>query len=304
VVNGLTKDVSVDACIFDLIDNSIDAARETIFADRSPEDQKTLPESYAGFEIKLTLSGNGFKIEDNCGGISVEPLKTMVLRFRKRSSHQLGIGIFGVGLNRALFKLGKVSHLRTDTGKQRAELILKTDDYLKSDDWELPAQEFQSTGQVGTEIEIRQLPSDIASNFADKTWVDARRERLARRYGRFIEKGLALSVNRIPIPNHEIQCAKIVRMKVNTSSTRPRMEFRSTSNMDNTRIIVSPKRPTTTPIGIRASPTSLGGRSSVMIAQLSSRIPHGKPVGRASIQSSIFTESESRGVGSCRISFC
>ena len=75
---------------------------------------------FAGFTISLTLNGTGFKIEDNCGGIPVDALRDMVLRFGKASDHAMGIGVFGVGLNRALFKLGKVSHLKTDTGSERA----------------------------------------------------------------------------------------------------------------------------------------------------------------------------------------
>lgn len=136
---------------------------------------------------------------------NVESLKTGVMRFGQRSSHPMGIGVYGVGLNRALFKLGKVSHLKTDTGKERAELILNTVDYLKSDDWELPAEEFPSKGVVGTEIEIRQLPSDIAQNFADDAWVDSLRDELGRRYGRFIEKKLVLLVNKKAVRNLEPQ---------------------------------------------------------------------------------------------------
>ena len=206
VVNGLTKDATVQACIFDLIDNSVDAARDTIFSDREPKDRNELPSSYAGFEIRLTFSSNGFKIGDNCGGIAVDALKKLVMRFGKRSSHNFGIGTFGVGLNRALFKLGKVSHLKTDTGKQRAELILRVDEYLAADNtWELPAEQFESTGNAGTEIEIRQLPSDIASQFADKDWIDTQREEIGRRYGRFIAKGLAIQVQGKPVKNREIR---------------------------------------------------------------------------------------------------
>ena len=96
------------------------------------EDRRVLPESYEGFEIDLVFSSEGLKVTDNCGGISVDNLRSMVLRFGKRSMHDMGIGVFGVGLNRALFKLGRISHLKTDTGTQRAELVLETAKYLRS----------------------------------------------------------------------------------------------------------------------------------------------------------------------------
>jgi hypothetical protein len=206
VVNGLTRDASVEACIFDLIDNSIDAAKDAIFQRLKPDARDELPESYNKYEIKITLSGTEFRIEDNCGGIAVSQLKKLVLRFGERSSHPLGIGAFGVGLNRALFKLGKVSVLKTDTGEQRTELTLNVEEYLKQkDQWELTATEFNSSGRIGTEIEIKQLPADIARSFADTDWVKKLRQDIGRRYGHFIAKKLLISVNGTAIKNEEVK---------------------------------------------------------------------------------------------------
>lgn len=205
VVDSLTRDISVEACLFDLIDNSIDAARDTIFTTTEKRLSEGLPESYGGFKISLAFSGSGFLIQDNCGGITVERLKTMVLRFGQRSSHPMGIGIFGLGLNRALFKLGRVSHLKTDTAFQRAELILNTEEYLQSEDWDLPAEEFQSNGKVGTEIEIRQLYEDIARDFSDKDWIQKYQLNVGRRYGRFIQKGLEIKINGSTVTDGEVQ---------------------------------------------------------------------------------------------------
>jgi hypothetical protein len=205
VVNGLTRDATVQACIFDLIDNSIDAARDTIFARHPEATRDDLPESYNNYKIDITLNGAEFRIEDNCGGISVENLKKLVLRFGERSQHSMGIGAFGVGLNRALFKLGKISHLKTDTGKQRAEMILEVDAYLKDPSWDLPAQEFSSSGRVGTDIEIKQLPDDIARDFADRDWEKELHHAIGRRYGRFIAKHLKIIVNNVPIKNEEVK---------------------------------------------------------------------------------------------------
>lgn len=196
VVESLTRDATVRACIFDLIDNSIDAARDRLFAGLPTDAERELPDSFAGFRISISLSGTGFKIEDNCGGIPVAALRDMVMRFGKASAHQHGIGVFGVGLNRALFKLGRVSHLKTDTGNQRAELLLRVEEYLADDnDWNLPAEEFDSTGQVGTEIEIRQPPADVAQDYSSAAWVRDLFEEIGHRYSRFIARHLEIRVN-------------------------------------------------------------------------------------------------------------
>ena len=195
IVDSLTRDVSVETCVFDLLDNAIDAARETIWQVADEEDRHHLIDYYSGYGIKLNFSNYGFKITDNCGGMSTDDLQKLVLRFGERSSHALGIGIFGVGLNRALFKLGKISHLRTDNGSQRAELVLDTTEYMASNSWELPAYAFESSGVIGTEIEMRQPAKEIGELFANKVWVDGIRVEAGRRYGKFIQKNLRIVIN-------------------------------------------------------------------------------------------------------------
>ena len=68
VVSSLTRDASVEACIFDLIDNSVDAARDTARARIVNQDETTTIDDYSGFTISLTIDGTGLKIVDNCGG--------------------------------------------------------------------------------------------------------------------------------------------------------------------------------------------------------------------------------------------
>ncbi len=205
VVTSLTRDLTVDACVFDLIDNSIDAARDTIFKNEPPAARKQLPDSFEDFRIKLTLNGSAFEISDNCGGIPVSNLKRLVLRFGQISAHEMGIGAFGVGLNRALFKLGRVSHLETDTGGQRSELTLDTDEYLKSKGWGFTATEFPSTGKIGTDIKVSKLRTEIASALADTDWEKEIRKQIGRRYARFIAKGLSIVVNQTPVESEEVK---------------------------------------------------------------------------------------------------
>lgn len=205
VVDGITRDASDHECIFDLIDNSIDAARNITFGNISPKLRNELPEGYAGYEIKLYLSGASFKITDNCGGIAVANLKDSVLRFGERSDQDMGIGTFGVGLNRAIFRLGDSVHIVTDTGRERAEISLAKDKYLESSSWNVPAQQLESTGRAGTTIEIKHLQATSSKNFGDERWVNALKREVARRYGRFIKKKLAIWIDHDPLQNEEVQ---------------------------------------------------------------------------------------------------
>lgn len=204
VVDSLTRDISVEACIFDLIDNAVDAARNSLLLKFKEASSDELPDSYAGYEIRLNFSGQKFKITDNCGGMSSTEIQSTAFRFGERSDHHFGIGIFGVGLNRALFKLGKKSSIQTDTGKQRTELILNTIAYLQTESWNLPGILSESSGIVGTTIEVKDLQDDIAQTFADDTWVESYRQQISKRYGRFIGKGLIIKINEHFATNGEV----------------------------------------------------------------------------------------------------
>ncbi|WP_079228833.1 ATP-binding protein [Pseudomonas putida] len=195
VVDSLTRDISIQACIFDLIDNSIDAARNTMSRIQSGADSGALPESYQAYKICLNFSGDFFSISDNCGGIAAEHLKKSVLRFGERSAHNLGIGVFGVGLNRALFRIGKVTYLESDTGLERCVLSLDTDNYLQTEGWDLAAEKYSSTGKVGTSIKISSFSNETSQLMAGEDFEADLISEIGRRYGKFIDKQLIIEVN-------------------------------------------------------------------------------------------------------------
>lgn len=204
VVDSITRDATDQECLFDLIDNSIDAARNIIFRNISPKLRNELPDGYAGFDIRLNLNSHGLKIVDNCGGIPIQDLKKVALRFGEHSEQRMGIGAFGVGLNRALFRLGKVAELKTETDTERAEVTLDKEKYLDARTWMLPGEQVATTGKVGTTIEIRELSTETSRNFGDDRWIAALQHEVGRRYGRFVQKKLSLWIGDKKITNEEI----------------------------------------------------------------------------------------------------
>ena len=56
----ITRDISIEDAIIDLLDNSIDGAN------------KINPDNYSGLYIDLIINNNEFTISDNCGGFSLE----------------------------------------------------------------------------------------------------------------------------------------------------------------------------------------------------------------------------------------
>lgn len=204
VVDSITRDATDQECIFDLIDNSIDAARNIIFRNISPKLRDQLPEGYAGFEIKVDLNSHGLKIVDNCGGIPIQDLRKIALRFGEQSEQRMGIGAFGVGLNRALFRLGKIAKIETETDSERAEVALDKEKYINARNWILPGLQVAKTGKIGTVIAISEMPTETSRNFGDDRWVAALQHEIGRRYGRFIQKKLSLTVGGKKLTNEEI----------------------------------------------------------------------------------------------------
>src|SRR3546814_4217554 len=60
----LTADVQTAECIFDLIDNSIDAARAVMSG--KAEGGDSLPDKYMGFRIEVILKADLVSVHDNC----------------------------------------------------------------------------------------------------------------------------------------------------------------------------------------------------------------------------------------------
>ena len=178
-VSVLGRDISLIAAIVDLVDNSVDGARRV----RSPTESPTDTESFQKLWIRITANEDEFSITDNCGGI---PLKTAVeyaFRFGRppnASDDEFGIpkyatGQFGVGMKRALFKLGNHFTVTSSTKRSRFQMAVDVKEWLKQDegDWHFDIDDAEdgikvSDKKVGTTIVVDSLHATIADDFADR----------------------------------------------------------------------------------------------------------------------------------------
>lgn len=123
-VEMFTRDISLIDCILDLVDNSVDGLMRSRDVDLgaallSPND--VAGQALAGLPvISITYSEREFTIQDNCGGISVDDAENEVFNFGHSAKyhediehHQLGV--YGVGLKRAIFKIGRHFQMRSRT---------------------------------------------------------------------------------------------------------------------------------------------------------------------------------------------
>ena len=108
-VEMLTRDIELVDAILDLLDNCVDGIlREK--KTRSGE------KPYAGFKAEIAFDKNSFSISDNCGGIPWD-LHSYAFRMGKddqnRDNNLPTVGVYGIGMKRAIFKIGKECSIST-----------------------------------------------------------------------------------------------------------------------------------------------------------------------------------------------
>ena len=102
-IQMITRDITINDAIIDLLDNSIDGASKL----RSDG-------NYEGLFIDITINKYEFIVKDNCGGFSLEVAQKYAFRFGRpdEAPESTGsVGRFGIGMKRALFKMGKIFKL-------------------------------------------------------------------------------------------------------------------------------------------------------------------------------------------------
>lgn len=91
-VRTLIRDISLDDCVLDLVDNSIDSAREIVDStrttDRTHPYQLAVTDELARFRIELVVTDTQFSITDNCGGISFTEAVETAFTFGRLTSEQ------------------------------------------------------------------------------------------------------------------------------------------------------------------------------------------------------------------------
>lgn len=215
-VNMLVRDILLKQAIIELIDNSIDGARNI---------RKN--NQYLGLYIRVGFDKNKFTIEDNCGGIPLDVAANYAFRFGRpktvENSDTETTGIFGIGMKRALFKIGNNFSIHSITKTTEFQLNLDVKEWLKKDDndWDFNFSSYEENmnnleEKTGTRIEVTDLNSEIAAELDSEEFENEVIEHIQRRVGLDIAYGIVIVVNDknlvgnniILIDNEEIEPVK------------------------------------------------------------------------------------------------
>lgn len=197
-VSMLTRDISLADAILDLIDNCLDGALR--IANGGEVD-------YSIHFVKITLTNESFSIEDNCGGIPRLVAKNCAFKIGRepdddRDSENETIGMYGVGMKRAIFKMGREAMVRTLCEGDSFEVPI-TSDWLDNKDWDpLPMIDTDSEYHLsvpGTLIEVSSLYPGVAKHFINDSFKNELRLSISEHFTMFLQRGLRISVNDITI---------------------------------------------------------------------------------------------------------
>ncbi len=194
-VNMLVRDILLKQAIIELIDNSIDGARNI------RENNE-----YSGLKISVMFDQNKFVIEDNCGGIPLDVAANYAFRFGRpkavKDSNTETTGIFGIGMKRALFKIGNIFLIHSTTRTTEFRLNLNVREWLEKDngDWDFNFSSFDenmnnSEEYIGTQIEVTDLNLEIATELSSAEFEEEVIEHIQRRVGLDIAYGITIIVN-------------------------------------------------------------------------------------------------------------
>jgi hypothetical protein len=192
-VSMLVKDIELLPAIIDLVDNSVDGARATT------------PGDPAAHHVALSISPDTFDITDDCGGIDLDVARRYAFRFGRPAEYSGvpgSVGEFGIGMKRALFKLGREFTVISRAATTSFELYINVDGWLADDDpdWQFRMRIINTTydsahGGVGTSISVRGLYDNVIEDFSNPLILAQLREQIRLRHQGVIQQGLQITLN-------------------------------------------------------------------------------------------------------------
>jgi len=197
-VEMLTRDISLEDAILDLLDNCVDGIQRNLTAKK-----RNSAKPYDTYRVDISIDGAEFRISDNCGGIPWSEHDRAFRMGRPRqsvsSSHSnaLLVGAYGIGMKRAIFKMGLSAKILTKTTQDDYEVVIPKNWSEEEENWDLnvvvPNKKLTSPG---TQITIKDLTKSTADRFKSTSFFEILIEKIETHYAVILTKGLAVAVNK------------------------------------------------------------------------------------------------------------
>lgn len=200
-ISMLTRDIDIKAAIMELIDNSIDGAKRL-----RPDGD------FSGLYIHISYNKDSFQIADNCGGMNIQTATQYAFRFGRpqhrpaEETEQQFTGVFGIGMKRSLFRIGRRFKIVSTTETEQFSLDVDVDEWLKdtAPDWSFALTE-EKTGldndknNTGTCITVTKLYDGISNQFQLSYFSNTLTNYIERYRTLAVESGMEILINGHPI---------------------------------------------------------------------------------------------------------
>jgi hypothetical protein len=240
-VGMLTRDIKLSDAIFDLLDNCVDGLLRTVTHLNSKN-------PYQGFWASINFKEGKFTISDNCGGIPIERAEkdAFAMGNPKHENHLPTLGMYGIGMKRAIFKLGRSARVISQTSEAAFEVNLSKYWPDNDKDWNLLLTPINKPfEQAGTLIEVDDLHETRETFEFQELFLDELRRLIASHYTNFIAKGFKIMVAGKPIERKPLTLLFNPRFKKTSQKIMPYI-YKGEINGVKVRLIVGLIGPTPT----------------------------------------------------------
>ena len=200
-INMLTRDIELNDAILDLLDNCLDGVVRIRAKEGKERNSKDF---YSGFIAKIYIKNDSFVIEDNCGGIPLEIAKEKAFRMGRDKStpreESATVGIYGIGMKRAIFKIGRSATVKSVTPDD-SFIVTIPKDWETQEEWKFPIEmiDREDIDVNGTRIEIREINETIGRQWSEEghleTYISELIGHIKKSYSLIIERGFKVEVN-------------------------------------------------------------------------------------------------------------
>lgn len=205
-IENLTRDLTLEDAILDLIDNSIDSAIQEAQLDVSAELLEKQPDQdFDKIPIEVEVSEERIVIRDWAGGIDPQRAVTTVFRLgTPPSKADSTLGVYGIGLKRAVFKMGRSISIRSWHDEGAFEVQISPAWMDDETNWRLPLKRIDSSRETGTEIVVENLHDDIKLRIRDPALLRRLIDAISETYCLFLEHLVRVQLNGSEVEAMEI----------------------------------------------------------------------------------------------------
>ena len=198
-IDVLTRDISIRDCIFDLLDNAVDSYTRNRLSETR--------------HVRVNFTSERFEIMDECGGIRKDQLLNEVFRFGllDLSVKAETIGVYGIGLKRSIFKIGRNILLETDDGRDYCKLEIGVDEWIEDDkNWDIELTETSGSRLNGSKpytlLRITDLRDEAKDLFDSPLFETTLKETASIYYSLYISNSeVQFFINDEELPGFEIK---------------------------------------------------------------------------------------------------